>query len=116
METADAMNRPAGGSWVCPDYQEHSRGFGHGVAPLSYDAAALRPSHNGLAGTARPRRGRGQPDAVRVGRAVRDWVAAARRAPEPDAHQPGVAGAAARRPQSAAPHRPPVDPGPAGRP
>jgi hypothetical protein len=109
------MNRPSRGPWGCSDQQEDSRRFGHGVAQLWYDAAALRPSHNDLARAAGAGRGRGQPDAVRAGRAVCDQAVTARCPTEPDAPQLGVARAGARCAQPPAAHPAALDPRPAGR-
>ena len=57
----------------------------------------------------------GNPTRVWAGRAVRDGAGAARCAAQPDAHQPGVAGAGARCAQPPAAHHPALDPGAAGR-
>src|SRR4051812_7566959 len=102
-------------SWGCSDHQGTRGRLDHGVASVSYDEAALRPSHLGLADAAREVHRRGQSDAVRLGRAVRDRAGAARCAPEPDTHQPSAAGAGARRAEPSAADRPPLDPGAAGR-
>src|SRR5687767_12291314 len=111
-EAADAMNRASGVSWGCSDHHDSGR-LGHGVAPLSYDAAALRPSQRRLADAAGAGRCRGQPDAVRPDRGLCDRLVAARCPAESDAHQPGLAGAGARCAQPPAAHPPALDPRPA---
>src|SRR5215218_11196885 len=113
-QAADAMTSTRV-SWGCSDHQGTCGRLDHGVAAVSYDAAALRPSDPGLADAARAVRRRGQSDAVRLGRAVCDRAGAARCAPEPDTHQPSAAGAGARRAQPPAAHRAALDPGAAGR-
>src|SRR6185436_8095186 len=57
-EEASAMSRAAGVDWGSLHHQPALGRPGHGVAPLSYDAAALRPSGRGAARLAR-RVGRG---------------------------------------------------------
>src|SRR5215217_158334 len=106
---ADAMTSTRV-SWGCSDHQGTLGRLDHGVASLSYDAAAVRPSHQGLAGAAGAGRGRGQPDAVRADRAVCDRVAAARCPAESDPDQSSAAGAGARCAQPPAAHRPALDP------
>src|SRR5215212_2079080 len=77
LEGANAMSRAAGVDWGSLHLQPARGRLDHGVAPLSYDAAALRPSGRGAAGLAR-RVGRGGlAYALRPAGAVRDGPAPA---------------------------------------
>src|SRR3954453_20709576 len=96
LEGANAMSRAAGVDWGSLHLQPAPRRLDHGVAPLSYDAAALRPRGRCAAGLAR-RVGRRRPaHAVRPAGPVRDGLAPARCPADAAAHRRAAARAPAR--------------------
>src|SRR5919197_2403570 len=104
------MSRAVAVHWSVCQYYRHGR-TAHGAALVSYDPAALPPSRRGAAGGAPGAGRRGQPDDVRAGGAVRDGLAAAGGAADPDADQRQAARPRPRRAEPLAAHDAAVDAG-----
>src|SRR6266511_1922713 len=107
-DEANAMTRTGHVDWGCSDSTYLPGRPGHGVPPLSYDAAAVRarggrPAVAGCAGG-----GGWPPDRLWAGRALRDGAGVVGRAADATPDQRDVAGAQPRRAQPAAADDAPV--------
>src|SRR5262245_38168926 len=76
------MTRMGHGDWGCSDSAYAPGRPGHGVPPVSYDAAAVRAVGRGAPVARRAGSGRWPPDRLRVDRALRHRLGPAGRPPD----------------------------------